>query len=79
MATAPAKVAPHYGFLWWVARDGRAIFPSAPEGSYFALGNGGNVIWIWPDADSVVVTRWLDFAVTDQFLQKIQAALVAKP
>jgi Beta-lactamase len=57
-ATASTEVAPHYGYLWWVSP--RRIFPSAPEGSYFALGSGGNMIWVDPARDLVVVTRWLD-------------------
>ena len=52
---------PHYGYLWWL-NTARKIVPSAPASSFFALGSGGNVIWIDPDHDLVVVTRWLDFA-----------------
>ena len=40
----------------------RRIVPNAPESSVFALGSGGNMIWIDSEHDLVVVTRWLDFA-----------------
>jgi CubicO group peptidase (beta-lactamase class C family) len=47
----------------------------APETNFFALGSGGNVIWIDPDHDLVVVTRWLDFAQLDRFATLVQAAV----
>ncbi len=53
-ATSPAESAPYYGFMWWL-NDARKLLPSAPESSVFALGAGGNMIWIDADHDLVVV------------------------
>ncbi len=74
MATTPTDVAPHYGYLWWL-NHGRTIVPSAPASSYFALGSGGNVIWIDPAHDLVVVTRWLDFGALDGFAKRVVEAI----
>ena len=74
MATTPTDIAPHYGYLFWL-NTARRIVPSAPESSVFALGSGGNVIWIDSEHDLVVVTRWLDFAQLDRFATLVQAAV----
>jgi CubicO group peptidase (beta-lactamase class C family) len=73
-ATTPTDVAPHYGYLFWL-NTARRIVPSAPESSVFALGSGGNMIWIDSEHDLVVVTRWLDFAQLDRFATLVQAAV----
>ena len=74
MATTPTDIAPHYGYLWWL-NTGRQILPSVPASSFFALGSGGNVIWIDPDHDMVVVTRWLEFGALDGFAQRVVGAV----
>jgi CubicO group peptidase (beta-lactamase class C family) len=74
MAITPTDVAPHYGYLFWL-NTARQIVPGAPESSFFALGSGGNLIWMDPDHDLVVVTRWLDFAVLDRFAKLVQASI----
>ncbi len=59
-ATTPTDIQPVYGYMWWL-NTGRAQFPSAPETSFFALGAGStSVIWVDPDHDIVMVTRWVD-------------------
>ncbi|MDF9828151.1 CubicO group peptidase (beta-lactamase class C family) [Ereboglobus sp. PH5-10] len=47
-----------YGYLWWVAVDGRH-YPGAklPDGSYSARGAGGHCILILPEYDLVIVHR----------------------
>ena len=78
MATQPTDIAPHYGYLWWLSRNRRGVFPSSPESSFFALGSGGNMIWIVPEYDVVVVTRWLDIPKLDGFITRVGAALQAE-
>ncbi len=74
MATTPCDIAPQYGYLWWL-NSARATVPSAPESSFFALGSGGNVIWVDPNHDLVVVARWLDFARLDAFAKLVLASI----
>jgi CubicO group peptidase (beta-lactamase class C family) len=77
MATQPTAIAPHYGYMWWLSRNKRGIFTSASDASFFALGSGGNMIWIAPEYDLVVVTRWLDIPKLDGFIARMSAAVQA--
>ncbi|MDX1395497.1 MAG: serine hydrolase [Gemmatimonadota bacterium] len=65
---------PNYGFMWWLNTD-RAQFPNAPETSYFALGAGStSTIWVDPDHDLVLVSRWIDGPDVDELIGRILAA-----
>jgi CubicO group peptidase (beta-lactamase class C family) len=74
MATTPTDIAPHYGYMWWL-NTGRQVLPSVPATNFFALGSGGNMIWIDPERDMVVVTRWLEFAALDEFAKRVLEAV----
>ncbi|MGZ5185045.1 MAG: serine hydrolase domain-containing protein [Caldimonas sp.] len=73
MAT-PCPVAPFYGRLLWLNRDGRA-FPGASMRALFMVGAGGHYVWIDPGFDAVVVLRWLDPAHAMAAIEQIAAAL----
>ena len=70
----PCALYPSYGLLWWL-NTGKALYPSAPEGSYFASGAGGNLTWIDPSLDIVAVLRWIDRAATDGFIRLVVEAV----
>ena len=72
----PCALAPFYGWLMWLNRDGRS-FPAASTGSSFMVGAGGHYTWIEPAHDAVIVVRWLDSAAADGFMQRAVAALKA--
>jgi CubicO group peptidase (beta-lactamase class C family) len=72
----PCDIAPFYGGLVWLNRDGRS-FPGASTDAMFMQGAGGHMVWIDPDLDAVVVTRWLDPAHTAAFIALTAAALGA--
>jgi len=73
LATTPCPVKPTYGCMWWLNTD-RALYPSAPASSFFALGARDNVVWIDPDHDLVAVVRWINPGTTDGFIQRVLAA-----
>jgi CubicO group peptidase (beta-lactamase class C family) len=73
-ATSPTALAPHYGYLWWLNPGGK-ILPAAPQSSFFALGSGGNMIWVDREHDLVVVTRWLEPAQWAGFAERVMAAV----
>lgn len=72
-ALTPTPLKPEYGMLWWL-NTGRAQYPSATPQSFFALGAGGNVIWVAPELELVVVVRWLEGRATDEFMRLVVAA-----
>lgn len=71
---APCAVAPFYGLLSWLNRDGR-MFADASRASWFMFGAGGHTVWIDPDHDAVVVTRWLDAAHAPGLVSRVAQAL----
>jgi CubicO group peptidase (beta-lactamase class C family) len=73
-ALTPTAIKPTYGFLWWLNTD-RALYPSAPASSYFALGAGTNLIWVNPEHDLVAVVRWIENRETDGFVARVLAAV----
>jgi CubicO group peptidase (beta-lactamase class C family) len=70
----PCAVAPFYGLLTWLNRDGR-MFADASRASWFMFGAGGNTVWMDPDNEMVVVWRWLDGAYSAEFVRRLGEAL----
>jgi len=70
----PNAVAPFYGLLTWLNRDGR-MFADASRASWFMFGAGGNTVWMDPDNEMVVVWRWLDGAYSAEFVRRLGEAL----
>ena len=56
-ATTPSQMNPRYGYMWWL-NTGQELYPGAPASAFAAQGAGGNVVYIDPEHDLVVVTRW---------------------
>ena len=72
----PCPIAPFYGRLLWLNRDGQA-FPGASTQAFFMLGAGGHHVWIDPAFDAVVVLRWLDPLHAGAAVRKVATALAA--
>ncbi len=70
----PCPLNPNYGLLWWL-NTGHSRYPSAPATGFWASGAGGNVTWVDPEHDIVVVLRWADPACLDQFHRLLMAAI----
>jgi CubicO group peptidase (beta-lactamase class C family) len=70
----PSRAHPSYGLLWWLNTD-RALFPSLPASSVFALGAGQHVIWVDRPRELVTVLRWVHKPATDAVLGRIAQAL----
>lgn len=73
MALTPTPLRPTYGYLWWL-NTGRVRYPNASAESFFALGSGGNMIWVDRAHDLVVVTRWLEPARLNEFIGMVMEA-----
>ncbi|HWK83265.1 MAG TPA: serine hydrolase [Caldimonas sp.] len=73
---APCPIAPFYGRLLWLNRNGRA-FAGAPTRAVFMIGAGGHYVWVDPELDAVVVLRWLDPQHAPAAIRKMATALSA--
>ena len=57
MAVTASAHGPDYGFLWWLnTRQG--LWTGSSAAAFSARGNGGNIIFVDPSHDVVVVMRW---------------------
>lgn len=72
----PCAIAPFYGWLVWLNRDGR-LFADASRSSWFLWGAGGHYTWIDPENEAVVVVRWMDPAHVPGFVRRMAAAVRA--
>lgn len=70
----PCALNPSYGLLWWL-NTGRAKWPTASEGAFCFSGAGGNLTWMEPAEDLVVVLRWTDPARVDAVMAAVRAAI----
>ncbi len=70
----PCTLAPFYGWLMWLNRDGKT-FPGASPDSSFMVGAGGHYVWIEPKHDAVIVVRWLDPEYAPAFTRQVAEAL----
>jgi CubicO group peptidase (beta-lactamase class C family) len=71
---SPTAIAPFYGRLVWLNRDGGA-FPGASTRAVVMQGAGDHYTWIDPELDAVVVLRWLDSAHGRETFSRFGAAL----
>jgi CubicO group peptidase (beta-lactamase class C family) len=56
--TTPSGPRPDYGLLWWLNTD-RKPLPAAPASAFWALGFGGNYLYVDREHDLVIVLRWI--------------------
>ena len=56
-ALTPCEQNPRYGFMWWLNPD-RKPWSAASENAFAAIGAGGNLVFVSPEHNLVVVTRW---------------------
>ncbi|MBL0422198.1 serine hydrolase [Ramlibacter sp. AW1] len=70
----PGTIAPFYGWLLWLNRDGRLFAAASPQ-SVFMVGAGGHYVWVDPAHQAVVVVRWIDPARVHGFVNRVAKAL----
>jgi CubicO group peptidase (beta-lactamase class C family) len=76
-ATTPSAHGPDYGYLWWLNTT-RNHWPSGPASSFAAIGAGGNIVWIDPEHDIVIVWHWHGAGdAMDGMIQRVLASIKA--
>ena len=64
----PTVLEPTYGFMNWFLNTDNDLLESAPESAFYHAGAGSNIIYVDPDHDLVIVTRWIDNDYLDEFV-----------
>ncbi len=78
-ARTPTPVQPTYGFMNFFLNTGKRPMPSAPESTFWHLGNGTNAIICDPENDLVVVARWIEGGALDGLMQRVLASINDRP
>jgi CubicO group peptidase (beta-lactamase class C family) len=74
-STIPSAHGPDYGYLWWLNTKQKQ-WPSGPASSFAAIGNGGNIVWIDPEHDIVLVWHWHESGkAMDGMVERIVASV----
>jgi len=76
-SVTPCPLNPNYGMMWWLNTIGEQA-PAASRSSFFAKGVGSNIIWVDPENDMVVVTRWIDKESFPGFANKVVESMLAE-
>lgn len=74
-ALTPTGANPHYGYMNWFLNGDRKLFPSAPATAFAHIGNGPNIVYVDPEHDLVIVTRWIAQNGVDGLIKAVIAAL----
>jgi len=69
----PSDLNPDYGLLWWLNGQ-NSICANASAESFAARGAGGNIVFVEPALDLVIVLRWSDnpSAVVERIISAIR-------
>ena len=73
-AITPSGPNPNYGFMWWLNTKGDRNWKQLSDKIYYAAGFGGNFIVIDKKNDVVLVTRWLEPSMIEEFMEKVYLA-----
>lgn len=74
-ALTPTTAKTDYGYMNWFLNTDKKLLPSAPASAYMHVGNGANYIYVDPEHDIVMVTRWLANNAIDGLVKKLLEAL----
>jgi CubicO group peptidase (beta-lactamase class C family) len=73
-ALTPTVAEPTYGYMNWFLNTDKKLFPSANANVYAHIGNGTNIVYVDPDHDLVIVSRWIINNSTDGLINKVLEA-----
>lgn len=73
-ALTPTAPEPTYGYMNWFLNTDKKLFPSANANVFCHIGNGTNIVFVDPDHELVIVSRWILNNNTDGFVKKVLEA-----
>jgi CubicO group peptidase (beta-lactamase class C family) len=77
-AKTPTDVQSNYGFMNFFLNTGKKEIPAAPESAFFHLGAGTNMVYVDPENDLLVVTRWINNEDKAELIARIIESLPKK-
>lgn len=73
-ALTPTTAQPTYGYMNWFLNTDKKLLPSASTNVFYHLGNGVNMVYIDPDHELVMVTRWIANDALDGIVKRVLEA-----
>ncbi len=71
----PTDLQPTFGYMNWFVNTDQELLSSAPESSFYHAGAGSNIVYVDPENDLVIVTRWIDSDELDAFIGRVLDAI----
>ena len=78
LSKTPTPVQPDYGFMNYYLNLEQKQIPAAPKSAFFHLGAGTNMIYVDPENDLLVVTRWIPNGDKAELIRLVLESLPAK-
>jgi len=75
MSRLPGTDNRNYGYMNYFLNTDQQLLNDLPENVYYFAGAGSNIVFVDENNDLVVVVRWIDRAVLNDFLLKVHQAL----
>ena len=73
-ALTPTVAEPTYGYMNWFLNTNQKLLPSASANVFYHLGNGTNMVYVDPDHELVMVTRWITTNAMDGLVKRVLAS-----
>lgn len=73
-ALTPTKPEPTYGYMNWFLNTDKKFLPSANANVFCHIGNGTNMVYVDPDHELVMVTRWIANNGMDGLVKRVLEA-----
>jgi CubicO group peptidase (beta-lactamase class C family) len=70
-ALTPTEAQPTYGHMNYFLNKGKDLLPDAPEGAFYHLGAGVNMVYADPENNLVIVARWLDGQQMNELVKRV--------
>jgi CubicO group peptidase (beta-lactamase class C family) len=78
LSTTPTDVQPTYGFMNFYLNTDRRQYANAPEYTWTHTGAGSNLIYVDPENELVIVSRWIQGGAFTQVVHTVLDAMGAR-
>jgi CubicO group peptidase (beta-lactamase class C family) len=75
MSLTPTPVQPSYGFMNWYLNHERSQIATGPTTAFVHVGAGNNLVYVDPENDLVIVTRWITRPGLNGVVEQVLASM----